>query len=164
MSSFSLLSTDCPSTGATHLKLDLFAKEAQVILRDHLRIRRQDDFEIALSESLLEVIANLRTFRLGAIVCLDVDLGSEFLKFSDPVFERRGGYKNEVWPCNAFLLQVRNERDDLDRLAETWFVVSVAVRSRPCERSEEIVSPISSARIQPISLDHKRFNQLTPRS
>lgn len=112
------------SVERTHLELNLFAEKPEIVLRHHLRIRGKHDLEVALSEPFLEVVADLGTFSLRPVVCLDVDFGREFLKLPNPVFQSRGGYENEMRAGIAFLLQVRDERYDLDRLAETCIKLS----------------------------------------
>lgn len=62
--------------------------------------------------------------------------------------------EDHVRALHALGMQMRDERDDLDRLAETC-----------CQRLlYHSHAPISSARIQPIFFEYSRFSQLTPSS
>lgn len=139
----------------TRLEFNLFPEKAEIILRDHLGIGSEYDLKFTASEFLFEIVSEIRSFTLRSVVRVDVDVGGEFTEFSDPVLERGSWYENEVGSGVAPLSEVSDKGNDLDCLAET------------CKSEQESVkhhSPISSAKIHPIFLDHKRFNQLTPRS
>lgn len=121
-------------------------------------VRGDDDIELL---HRLELVAQLRPVRLRSVVARDDESGREDGELSHPVLERRGGDDDEMGTLLAVGLEVRHESDDLGSLSETCGVES---RQRGIQDNEleDEDSPISSARIQDVFLEYKRFSQLTP--
>jgi hypothetical protein len=71
------------------LEFNLLPEETEIVMRDHLCIRSQNDLEIACSEFPFEVVSLFCSFTLSSVVWFDVDVWGEFTEFSDPVLKSR---------------------------------------------------------------------------